>query len=398
MFADVGFANALNRAGVSFDNTNADADVPTITGFSSTSGGSWFSTQFFYSLDFYEQTLVEDPDDLHAFVMLWMDSYLNLTETIVQNNSSVCSLGGPNDSRIFDNDDDKDGAPFPGEAMQWCILIRYYKGDWAAFMADMFLEASKAYETSNETVAFPLRNAGVEERHAALQQTDMIVQSSLSPMSRVSIGGSLRHVYLGDNNEEGEYFSTVLPTAYTVSSVTNSAEFHIGNWTFDELVTYVDVDGDHDVFSIEEYEGYNLYKGQDTSSGNTNPGRTLFTSDVPSAKGAPQSSGSFGIPFSSSSVPPKTGQIASISSAALGSISGLNPAELSQEMSKDLYAIETNDTLTLAETKKKEAAGAKALDWLYNADGLWGVSVCTQWPNDCGPNDSRFSDGAYTGK
>ena len=403
MFADAGFANALNRAGISFDNTGAaaDASVPTITGISSTSGGTWFSTQFFYSLDFYEKVLVENPDDLHDFVMLWMDSYLSLTESIVQANSSLCSLGGPRDSKLFDlGSNEDDDAPLPGEPMQWCILFRYYQGDWAEFMVDMFLHASRAYETNddNATEPFPYRNAGIEERHAALQNTDMIVQTSLSPMSRVSIGGSLRHVYLGDNAEGGDsYFSTVLPTAYTVSSVTRTSQFHIGNWTEDELVTYVDVDGEHDTYSIEEYDGYNLYQGQDTRSGNINPGRTLFTSDIPSV-GTPKSSGSFSVPFSSTSIPPKTGQIASISSAALGSISGLNPAELSQLMSKQLYGIQTDDTLTLAESKKKQAELEKSLDWLYGADGLWGVSVCTQWPNDCGPNDSRFSDGAYTGK
>merc|ERR1740117_2808867 len=52
--------------------------------------------------------------------------------------------------------------------------------------------------------------------------------------------------------------------------------------------------------------------------------------------------------------------------------------------------------MTNAETKLKSKVYNEALNVLYNTEGLWGVSVCSQWPNDCGDSDSRFSDGAYT--
>jgi len=337
---------------------------------------------------------------LYDFVLLWMDSYLNMTESILEANSTLCSLGGPDEDLKDDNNEET--APFPpGGPMQWCIIIRYYEGDWAAFVTDLLLNAANAYETDAAT-PFPDRTAGVSERNPTLMNTDMIVQTSLAPMSRRSEGRSLLDVYLGrellgngTDADDALYFSTMLPTAYTVSSVTGTAEFHIGNWSADDMVAYTDIDESNGTFSIDDYDGYYLYKGKDTSSSNFNPERLIFTSEVP-AVGTPKATGKFATPFSSTSSPPKTGQIASISSAALGSMSGLNPSELAQYGSTKLYGIQNDQSLSVAESKVQKNILDKKLNWLYGADGLWGVSVCSQWPNECGAKDSRFSDGAYT--
>lgn len=48
------------------------------------SGGSWFSTQLFYSQAFYTQTvLAESPQDLEEFVLRWMATYYNISTDIV---------------------------------------------------------------------------------------------------------------------------------------------------------------------------------------------------------------------------------------------------------------------------------------------------------------------------
>ena len=555
MFTNVGVANAMVRAGISFDNTisndredDEEKDLtrekggtrsvqPTITGMSSTSGASWFSTQFFYSQSFYDivtnlnfdfdadeskksaaaagnkaneereeeeygsinDGIVENnttdssfdasssssSSSLSDFVTTWMDSYLKLTATILAKNNTECILPG---AEVNDGED-----AITNPAQQWCIIIRYYSGDWAAFVSDMLEKAVESYEETTTTTTmneeeeeietkqqqdlikqFPYRDASPENRIPPMINTDMIIQSSLSPMSRTSSTNGSGFVYLGptslpatttttnttitatgddadkqhqrqnqeqpkDENDQQICFATMLPTAYTVSSQMG-ANFYIGNWSSNDVTTYYDDDSssssssvlettaEASSFSLDQYSNYYLY--DDTmEEGNINSEQTkasmpsIFTTPMASlsSAAAPASGttisalvedgnddddddsttivrGKLNVPFSrvvTSDSNPKLGQIASISSASLGTMSGLNPSVLAQQASKKLYTSIVNTTTT-AERKVKEIAYNKALNVLYNDDGLWGVSVCSQWPNQCNEYDSRFSDGAYT--
>ena len=100
MFADVGFANAFRRAGLFPDPDDDDDDgiidgvVDTgdaarrrrsiLKGVSTVSGGSWFSTQLFYSREFYNRTVnARSGGELERFVEEWMGSYYDISSTAV---------------------------------------------------------------------------------------------------------------------------------------------------------------------------------------------------------------------------------------------------------------------------------------------------------------------------
>ncbi|KAL7542168.1 hypothetical protein ACHAWF_012201 [Thalassiosira exigua] len=114
MFADVGFANAFRRAGLfpdgsegvpdsgADDGTENGTDGGTINGATSAriasvatvSGGSWFSTQLFYSDEFYRRTVgAETGEELESFVREWMGSYRDLSSDVVRARASARGVG-----------------------------------------------------------------------------------------------------------------------------------------------------------------------------------------------------------------------------------------------------------------------------------------------------------------
>ena len=79
MIVDMAYTNVFTQAGL-FTETSSS-----FTSLSSVSGASWFSTQLFYSPEFYANVTQSTPDELGDFVKQWMDSYLTTTVNIVQN-------------------------------------------------------------------------------------------------------------------------------------------------------------------------------------------------------------------------------------------------------------------------------------------------------------------------
>lgn len=56
------------------------------------SGGTWFATQFFYSQNFYDSTMIGTTTGLYNFVVLWMDTHLKLTQDGKQQQVSASSI------------------------------------------------------------------------------------------------------------------------------------------------------------------------------------------------------------------------------------------------------------------------------------------------------------------
>ena len=109
MFADVGYANLFQRAGLFSHNASRFSGVvrrrrasfrrpqsllfahkpiarPSLNLIQATvSGASWFSTQLFYSRAFYNRTVMAGTsEELEAFVELWMDAYWTISTDVVR--------------------------------------------------------------------------------------------------------------------------------------------------------------------------------------------------------------------------------------------------------------------------------------------------------------------------
>ena len=67
MVANMGFANLFQHAGL------LGNDSSSFTAISTNSGGSWFSTQFFYSPEFFAHVM-GDADQLSEYVESWMNA------------------------------------------------------------------------------------------------------------------------------------------------------------------------------------------------------------------------------------------------------------------------------------------------------------------------------------
>lgn len=83
MFACVGFASVFKQAGL------ISEDSSLFSAISTSSGASWFSTQLFYSPEFFSTTVPASPDELYDFVISWMDTYLTISVNVT--NSEVCN-------------------------------------------------------------------------------------------------------------------------------------------------------------------------------------------------------------------------------------------------------------------------------------------------------------------
>ena len=79
-FACVGFANLFAQSGLFAQDGGETSSSSAFSAISTTSGASWFSTQLFYSNQFYRRVVhARDGQELYDFVVQWMDAYLDAT-------------------------------------------------------------------------------------------------------------------------------------------------------------------------------------------------------------------------------------------------------------------------------------------------------------------------------
>lgn len=342
------FANVFAQAGLITDSSSS------FTAISTESGASWFSTQFFYSPEYFDAAINSSPDELSDFITEWMGSYLTLTE----------SLGTNQQCDIL--------APFNGTGLetlkQYCDAFVYYDGDWAAFTSAMLQSASEAYGDDG----LVSRTANSANRVRALSGTDLYVQTSLAANSRIRGIDHSTAVYLGPASSQ-QILSAAIGVQYSVTS--NGSLY----------------------YSTISDEGIELEAYTETISNSFNfpVGFSEFGAfpapDQPTLINVPRGttpSGTFPVPFGGGDA--DVAQIAGASSAALGTTSPLNPSTLNQYLSVSQQKMKEQGG------NKAVAAFNKAVDAFYNTTLFDGVSVCSQWPNDCGETDGRFLDGTYT--
>lgn len=373
--ACIGFANLFGRAGL-LSTGNEDKDGKEsgkkFEIISTNSGGSWFSTQFFFSKEFHKLVMTVDAGDgddsavtMRKLVQDWMKAYADFQRK-VENGSLV---------KDDINEKIKELPLFPNKPENWAHmaeLLLHFKNDWAHFITEMLHDVSKsAYGDEN----FHNVSATPQNRVTALAETALCIHSALAPQTRLNN----KTYNLGPSSKEGFKFSGVLPVTYCVD--TKSARYLIGGRNTEEAPLQV-YESEMD-FSYEESQ-YNKYEGSYNDYG-------IFP-EVPKThipvKGTKV--GDFNSSFFGGET--KATQAASISSAAAGGGSPANPSLFIQETST--FDRQGQKHPLLGRIKAEFLRPAFAA--LLKHDHLKNLSVSTQWPNPSSTElDGRFVDGGY---
>ena len=132
MFADVGYANIFKQADLFSSSGSAFKSISTV------SGGSWFSTQLFYSDEFYNRTaMAPSPEAVNDFVLEWMESYYSISTDVSEETIQQCN----NFTDLYN----EDNTQMIDTITDFCQLLVTFNYDWANFMHSMLEEASNDY-------------------------------------------------------------------------------------------------------------------------------------------------------------------------------------------------------------------------------------------------------------
>jgi len=353
MAADMGFANAFTQAGL------ISPTESKLSAMSSTSGGSWFSTQFFYSSQFLQAVAGSTPVELYAFVYNWMEQYLSLQVDAPTNPkcATFASTIAQLPLKLPFTETDIDDI---------CNVFLDFNGSWAGIVQDMLKAASSNYDDPS----FIDRPFDSENRVNALSNTEIYIQTSLSPTSRTQVTatsqGELVYMTAGDSSDE--VYTTPLAAQFAVKA--NYNHFFVAAEDKDTLYTMYATAPE--TFSEKDYTNFSLYP-------NTSGSVLKSLPNLPYSTRSP-----FLEPFGG--IPTVT-QVAAASSAAIGGLSGDVPSVLAQVAS----ALEYNKTAGF-----RNLIISDLVKQIYNESIFGDIAVCTQWPNDCGTSDGRLIDGAYT--
>ena len=116
--ACIGFANLFSKLDI----------ISKFSAISTTSGASWFSTQLFYSQQFYDRVVnVEDSDALHDFVVEWMVAYKQM---LVDNINTSRNITAEYAKEVCSARDLGDGVGVQ-IISDLCQTLVYFDGDWA---------------------------------------------------------------------------------------------------------------------------------------------------------------------------------------------------------------------------------------------------------------------------
>lgn len=347
MTASMGVANVLKQAGL-LDNESTDFGA-----ISTNSGATWFATQFFYSPEFFNRTL-GTPQELYEFVVSWMEAYASIMPS--ESESFMCDIGeGLTSNKL-------------AEFRSACPVLTVYGGDWAAFVTAMLNATSISYGD----YSFVDRPVDVPNKVAALQDTVLLIQTSLSPYSR---NRSTNAAYYIGPAEASASYTVPLSTQYMVTSYerlfVTAADGALATFNGSASTN----------FTFDRFEVFNLYPG-------TN-GTLVTTTDSTLAS----TDGEFARPFNG--MAPTTTQISAASSAAFGVLSGLVPSLLAQVLSYERHEVE-NLGLETTEQRSMLSLLRRSAQALYANSNFDGLAVCSQYPEPCGANDGIFVDGSFT--
>ena len=350
MVANMSFANVFSKAGLI---TNKGSRFSAI---STQSGATWFSTQFFYSPQFFNKVVNSSPSQLSKFVNQWMNSY----EAMYVNDSSKAQKRNNKFQELFTDDDD----------IKFKMLLDYmtsfneYHGNWANVVSTFLKAASTGYGDPT----FVDREVGSDNRVSPMSNTDLYLQTTLAPNSRnkkSSIG-----TFLGPADDRSKIYS--LPTAVQYSVTDHETLYYTslrnGDLSMNKYTRKLNRN-----FKLKNFEEFGSYPCENQS--------TLVNRDE-----RYKYAGKMAKPFAGKT--PTVGQISSASSAAPGPASPLVPSTFAQAVS--------TARIELKGKPLKRVAFDSLVDELYNDKKLNELSVDSQWPQTDSESDARFIDGCWT--
>lgn len=356
MVANMGYVNAFRQADlISTDKTN-------FTAISSTSGGSWFNLQLGYSQEFFNNVVESSPTSLQAFVVDWMTSYQDFQTNATTPHAGCEELLGMN------------VLPRLAPVLELCNEFASFNLSWANFVQGMLNATSYNYGDRS----FSTRDANSANRVKALQGTDIFIQTSLAPNSRVlnTGDGSSKMAYLGPPDTE-EVYTVPLAMQYAVKDTYSMYYTATETPMLDAKPATAP-----ETFDREDWTDFYLYPSTEG---------TVLTQP----QATPQTYGNsfFQEPFSGR---PTVSQIASASSAAAATMSGAVPSALAQYESTLAAQVSATTLPPVIKQFVEERSLSKVFDYIYNTGLLDDLAVCSQWPLECGESDGRLLDGGFT--
>jgi hypothetical protein len=374
MVTQMAFANVLARAGllipssISSDSTGTNATEGyfnvtaeqknrTVSAISTNSGGSWFSTQFFYSDEFHRRVVHPDTTTLTHLVSDWMEEYAVMQEKIP-------TLEDPLLSRL-----DIDTT--------FLTSLLYYNGSMGNFILDMLQSTSThVYNDSG----FVNRSAGFDNRIEPLANVDLLIQMTLSPtaLSQSADGPFKTLTYVSPSNasEEGPAFAVPLSFVHVITS--NKTYYYYGVPPGSMPLMSLTSEAPSK-FRLDDWQGYSLYMDEEDVQVAT----TFTTPLIPDNETAQPLNQAF------DGQTPTVVQVAAASSNNLGSLSSSNPSMLAQFLS-----ITQSSLNEWVEEPVIDLQGDTVYSLLSTL--TMDVAVCSQWPlRPCGENDARLVDGGY---
>ena len=369
----MGFANLFGKVGLL--PTSPQEHRSLFSGISTTSGASWFSTQLFYSPQFYDGVVnAANSTELYDFVVLWMEAYHDVSVKFLQEQRDKIS---PEEVERSCNFTALGGGEWIDVLNDLCGTLLYFEGDWAK-LVDIMLKATSAAYGDADLASTKVRSYN---RVPELSDTDLIIQSAFVPNSRIRSSDpneeSDTAVYFGpDFISDDDFLYTVpLSAAYVIDDSSSYFAFsaHEGFYPFDAFIGSTPKE-----HSFSDWDAFYLYPGTNGThyieSGN------VFESNNTDKYELEE-------PFVGA---PSVTQIAAISSAAAGAFSPLVHSVFTQGLSKQRHDIITDDDGTSG-----LRAFERTVKQLYSNSLFDNFAVCSSWPVPCGLKDGHFIDGAF---
>jgi hypothetical protein len=361
MISNIGYANAFTQAGL-IDPVQGKCNF---TAISSNSGGSWFTTQFFYSQPFFDNVVSRDKTSVYDFIINWLQSYKDFLEGIPRN--ALCLEVSPFGKIMRLND-----------LSSVCDIGLYYRGSYGGLIDGMLRKVSTGFGDPG----LPDRFANAENRVLALRETDLFVQTSLAANSRytssskglVRSSDGVNYVSLSDSDK---VLAVPLAAHYAVKANRAVFRFAVPDSSL-PLKTYQARGPDQ--LRYDDWVDFHLYPSGDN--------RDIFASKLPSTSG----SGLLAEPFRGN---PNVAEIAAVSSATLSHFSGAAPSLFAQYSSVKRYD-GRNAGEGFISKYLNLAADFAAANTLFKSQITRDFAVCSQWPTECGASDGRFLDGGYS--
>jgi len=354
MVSSMGFANVFARAGlISEDHCDFEA-------VSSNSGGAFFMLQFVYSSPFFNQILVDDPQQLGKFVLEWMGAFREFLPNTVT------------DARCSTLNTVATIVPPLSVMAKLCNLFGVFEYDWALFVQG-FLNAtsSKVYGDPD----FIYRQVNSDNRIPAFQNTNVNTQMGLATTAKSDTG---EIVTLGPNNSS-QVFSVPLPTLFVVQSNLSAFHYAVDDTSLPFSTTTFAASSS---YNSSDWEDYFLFSPPNNSN--------ILTNITKLSKLSNESY--FKVPFSGKD--PTVVQLAASTSSYSSSFSPSVPAILSQQMSVINYLVQ-NFNLSSAQLQAVLILLQSGVESIYQTPIFEDFAVCSQWPQSCNNRDSRIIDGGY---